>query len=417
MAASPTGLSILVAARDEEARIGPLVERLRCRFPGARVIVGDDGSRDGTAAAARAAGATVATGPRLGKGEALNAAERAAGPGPVLLCDADLEGELGPLVAAGHDLSIAAFTASVGGGLGIAKRAARELIRLRTGRTFAEPLSGQRFLSERARAACFPVARGFGCEVRMTIDACRAGLGVAELPLSLRHRPTGRELAGFAHRGLQLWEAVLASGPLAVNHRGNRLPLLGVAVALGGSGAPARGRAAVAAVVLVGVLDDLFSGPERGWRAHLRAGRTTGVLKLVAIPAVGLVATRSLSGALVVGLAANALNQLDTRPGRALKAFLLCSATQKAADGYTALAVLLLPYDLRERMMLGDAGANALGAVVGLRSVARQTSCGRWTAVGILAGLNVLGERCSLGALIERTPGLRELDGLGRQPA
>lgn len=407
-------LSVLVPARDEEARIGGLVERLRGQFPDAEIIVSDDGSRDRTARLARAAGAVVVRGPRLGKGEALNAAERAAPRGPLLLCDADLEGDLRALPASGYDLAIAAFATRIGGGLGLAKRTARELIRLRTGRTFREPLSGQRYLSERARAACFPVARGFGCEVRMTIDACRAGLSIGEVELPLSHRATTRSPAGFVHRGRQLAEALLACGPLAVNHRGNRLPLLGTAVALGGARSPAGVRQAVAAIAVVGLLDDLFSGPERGWRAHLRAGATTGVLKLVAIPSIGLAATGSASGALLVGLAANFFNQLDTGPGRALKAFLLASAAQRRLDAFTVLAVLLLPYDLRERMMLGDAGSNALGAVVALRSVARQTSCGRWMAVGTLAGLNLLGERVSLGRLIERTAVLRALDELGR---
>ena len=66
--------------------------------------------------------------------------------------------------------------------------------------------------------------------------------------------------------------------------------------------------------------------------------------------------------------------------------------------------------------MLGDAGSNALGAMLGLSSVNRFTGRGRWVAIGALAGLTVLGERRSLGALIERTPGLRELDALGRRP-
>jgi hypothetical protein len=140
------------------------------------------------------------------------------------------------------------------------------------------------------------------------------------------------------------------------------------------------------------------------------------VLKLVAIPVVGLASTRSLSGALTVGLAANALNQLDTRPGRALKSFLLARLLLggRAGGRYTAFAVLLLPYDLRERVMLGDAGSNALGAVLGFDLVARLDARGRLAAVGILAGLNVLGERTSLGAAIERTPGLRAIDRLGR---
>ena len=66
--------------------------------------------------------------------------------------------------------------------------------------------------------------------------------------------------------------------------------------------------------------------------------------------------------------------------------------------------------------MLGDAGANALGALLGLRSVGRLTGRGRWITIGALATLNIVGELRSLGELIERTPGLRELDALGRQP-
>jgi hypothetical protein len=164
-------------------------------------------------------------------------------------------------------------------------------------------------------------------------------------------------------------------------------------------------------VAALGLADDLWSGPERGLGDHLRSGRTTGVLKLVGIPLVGLARTRSLSGALLVGLAANALNQLDTRPGRSLKAYLGLAAPLRAP---LALAVLLAPYDLREMTMLGDSGSNALGAMLGLSSVSRLTERGRWGAIVALGGLNLLGDRTSLGRLIERTPVLRELDAWGR---
>jgi hypothetical protein len=166
-------------------------------------------------------------------------------------------------------------------------------------------------------------------------------------------------------------------------------------------------------VALLGLADDLWSASERGVRAHLRAGLTTGVAKLVGIPLVGLAATRRLSGALAVGLAANALNQLDTRPGRALKAFVL---TAPRGSPYLAAAVLLLPYDLREQAMLGDAGSNALGAVLGLSSVVELTPRARWAVIAGLAGLNALGEQRSLGALIEQTPVLAQIDAWGRQP-
>jgi len=399
-------LTVLVAARDEEGRIGRTVGALREAFPEAEVLVADDGSRDGTAAEAEAAGAIVLRLPRRGKGQTLSAGERAAVPGRLVVCDADLSGELRPLLDSRADVAVAAFAERQGGGFGLAKRTGRALVRLRSGFEAREPLSGQRALSPRARAACFPLAPGFGCEVRMTIDAVRAGLAVEERDLPLRHRATGRDAQGFAHRGRQLLDAVFAAGPLALNFRGTRLPLVGWTVAL-------RRDPAVAAIAAIGLADDLWSGPERGFRSHLRAGGTTGVLKLVGIPLVGLLATRKLSGALLVGLAANALNQLDTKPGRALKAYL---AAALAVDAPLRAAVLLAPYDLREMAMLGDAGSNAFGALLGLSSVERFTERGRWAAIGALAGLTLLGERRSLGALIERTPGLREFDALGRLP-
>ena len=410
-----TRLTILVAARDEEERIAETVAQLLRAFPEAGVIVADDGSRDATAAVAENAGARVVRLARRGKGQALTLAEREAPAGTLLLCDADLRGDLAPLVAADADIAIAVFSHRQGGGFGIAKRAALKLIHALSGFEAREPLSGQRHLSERARAACFPLAAGFGVETRMTIDAVRAGLTVEEVELPLEHRATGRDLRGFAHRGRQLVEIGLACGPQGVNHRGLRLPLVGLLV---GVAVPS-----VAPVALVGAADDLWSGEERGFRAHLSAGSTTGVLKLVAIPLWGLARTRSISGALLVGLSANAVNQLDTRPGRALKAFLLGSAIVGSKPTRAAgLAVLLTPYDLREMTMLGDAGSNALGALLGLSSVEqfagwRRPTMGMWSAIVALGALTAYGERKSLGSLIEKTPGLRQLDALGRQPS
>jgi hypothetical protein len=397
--------AVLVAARDEEGRIAATVAALKEQFPGAELIVADDGSRDATAHEAEQAGARVLVLPRRGKGQALTLAAQAAPPGALVLADADLVGDLRPLAQTDGDLIIAAFAERRGGGFGIAKGVARKLVLARSGFTAREPQSGQRHLSAEAREQCFPLAAGFGCEVRMTIDAVRVGLRVSEIELGLSHAETGRDVRGFAHRAHQLVDALLACGPLALNHRGLRLPVVGWVLGL-------RCDPTVTAVAAIGLADDLWSGPERGFGRHLRAGRTTGVLKLVGIPLVGLLATRKLSGALLVGLAANFVNQLDTRPGRALKAYLACALVLGAPAGG---AVLLLPYDLREKVMLGDAGSNALGAMLGLSSVSRLTGKSRWLAIGALAGLTLLGERRSLDELIERTPGLRTLDRLGRQ--
>jgi hypothetical protein len=391
------------------------VEALHAAFPDAEILVADDGSRDSTAAAARRGGARVVRLPRLGKGQALTLAEREARAGQLLLADADLDGDLAPLVDGTADLTVAAFAERQGGGFGLAKRAARALIRARSGFNATEPLSGQRALSPAARAACFPLAPGFGCEVRMTIDAVRSGLTVRERELPLSHRATGRDTRGFLHRGRQLLDATLACGPTAVNHRGLRLPLVGALVALGGRRAPARVRLGIAGVAALGLADDLWSGSERGFRAHLRAGGTTGVLKAIGIPALALATTRSVRSALLVSLSANALNQLDTRPGRALKVFLAGALLVRGpARAYAPIAVLLAPYDLREMTMLGDAGSNALGAMLGYGSVATFTARGQRFAIAALAGLTIIGELRSLGELIERTPGLSRLDRLGR---
>jgi glycosyltransferase involved in cell wall biosynthesis len=381
--------------------IARTVESLRAQFPGADVIVADDGSRDATGARAEAAGATVVRLPRRGKGQALSAAERAAPPGALLLVDADVVGDLTPLSSTRGGLRVARFASREGGGFGIAKRAARALILLRCGLVMAEPLSGQRALDERARATVFPLAPGFGAETRMTIDAARAGVLVREVDVELTHRATGRDVRGFLHRGRQLADLLLATGPLRVNHRGLRLPLIGWVSAIHEP-----------VVAAIGLADDLWSGPERGFRAHLRARRTTGVLKLVGIPLYALMRTRSVSGALLVGLSANALNQLDTRPGRALKAYIAFAIPLRAP---LTAAVLIAPYDLREMWMLGDSGSNALGALLGWGSVDRLTGRkGRWLAIGLLAGLTALGERTSLGRVIERTPVLRRVDEWGR---
>ena len=402
-------LTILIAARDEEARIGTTLAELRRQFPDAEVIVADDGSRDATAEIATAAGALVLRLPHRGKGQALTLGERVAVHGDLLLCDADLRGDLRLLQTGNSDLTIAAFAEKQGGGFGIARESARRLIRLASGYDAREPLSGQRRLTQKAREVVFPLAAGFGCEAAMTTDAKRAGLAIAEAGVDLEHRATGRDLRSFLHRGRQLRDVVLAFGPQGRNHRGLRLPLVGWVVAVA--------QPSLLPVAALGVVDDLWGGEERGFRAHLRSGATTGVLKLVGIPLFALWRTRSLSGALLVGLSANALNQLDTRPGRALKAFALGSLVLRGAPrGPAAATVLLAPYDLREMAMLGDSGSNTLGAVLGLRSVGRLTERQRWSAIVALAGLTLVGERRSLGALIERTPVFREVDGWGRQP-
>jgi glycosyltransferase involved in cell wall biosynthesis len=221
-AEAATSLAIVVAARDEGERIAATLHALRRAFPGARVVVADDGSRDATRALALQAGAEVAGARararrRAGKGAAMTAAAKlvlarhAGPPATVLLCDGDLGASaerLGPLVRAVEsgrcDLAVGAFARREGGGFGAALGFSRWAVRRLTGLRLEAPISGQRALRGELLPELLPFARGFGMETAMDVDAARAGARILELELDLEHRATGRDVAGFVHRGRQL---------------------------------------------------------------------------------------------------------------------------------------------------------------------------------------------------------------------
>ena len=210
-----THLAVVIAAHGEADRIGATVAGLQGAFPGAFVVVADDGSRDGTAAVAEQAGAQVVRlDRRVGKGGAASQAAAvalASGPELVLLCDADLgdsAARLAPLLSAVErgeaDLAVAVFARRVGGGFGIAVGFAHWAIENLTGLDLRAPISGQRAMRAQALEALTPFAPRFGMEIGMTVDAVRAGLRVEEVEVDLEHRATGRTLRGFAHRFRQL---------------------------------------------------------------------------------------------------------------------------------------------------------------------------------------------------------------------
>src|SRR5664279_3942489 len=129
----------------------------------------------------------------------------------------------------------------------------------------------------------------------------------------------------------------------------------------------------------------------------------------------------------VVAGTANLVNLLDLRPGRALKAVLVAGAPlvlgRGSGGGLVAgpagVALALLPGDLAERRMLGDAGANALGAVLGVGWAAgggRASPGRRIVALVVLAAVTAASEVVSFSRVIDATPVLRGLDRIGRRP-
>jgi Glycosyl transferase family 2 len=202
----------LVAARDEQERIGDTVGALRSVVD--EIVVVDDGSRDATSAVATEAGALVLRVPEgIGKGGALEGAlARFEEPSDeYVLVDGDVGASAKEAAALLEEVRSGRADLAIGilprdprhGGFRLVKRAATAAIGLACGFRSEEPLSGQRALSRRAMEAVRPLSSGFGVEVGMTIDAVRAGLRVVEVPLAMDHVPTGRSAAAFAHRARQ----------------------------------------------------------------------------------------------------------------------------------------------------------------------------------------------------------------------
>ncbi|MDY0340612.1 MAG: hypothetical protein RBS17_05320 [Coriobacteriia bacterium] len=288
------------------------------------------------------------------------------------------------------------------------------------------------------------------------------GLGLVWIvwALSLMVASTGFDMVGalltLDHSDYAI---ALFDGPLTI-------PLYGVPLML------------VAVSVILGFADDAFgSRGEKGFRGHLSAlasGRlTTGGLKLLGIGMVAAVYAWSIAdgrsasssgtletlavwvlATLTIALSANLLNLMDLRPGRSLKTYTILALiaaplfaidASRAFAAYTAslaeigvvpwgavdtwvtsacmVLVLLGPvvavwrYDLGEQGMLGDAGSNAMGAIVGYLLAASLSTVWLGIVVVVLFALNLLSERVSFSAAIERIVPLRALDMLGRLSA
>jgi hypothetical protein len=240
----------------------------------------------------------------------------------------------------------------------------------------------------------------------------------------------------------------LLEGPVAV-----AAGLVGVAAsrAVGGTVGRSTDLALAVAITgagLVGAFDDLYGTTHaKGFRGHLRALRhgrlTSGMIKIVGVglsaAAASLILDRGRAAGQDAGLAtaqpmgrrladlgvnsmliagtANLVNLFDLRPGRAAKVVTVLGAGFLTSGSAPVLGAALgcLPSDLAGKSMLGDCGANALGAGVGMVAAAVLPRPVRVLAVVGVGALNVASERISFTAVIERHPALGWLDQLGRR--
>lgn len=248
--------------------------------------------------------------------------------------------------------------------------------------------------------------------------------------------------AGYA---LSVWLSRRALAALRLtrrNFQGAQIPaatgitlLLATAVFHALALAPIHGMVALG-FGLLGLLDDVRGdrsvGGFRGHLGALRRGRlTTGAAKLLGGGVVALGAAWWLDAwtpwwipvdAALIALGANTVNLLDLRPGRARAAFALLLTPWAVASalsprpgwwlplGTLAASCLEWRSDARGKTMLGDTGANLLGAVAGLSLATALPPAGRLICAGLLFGINVASERVSFSVAIERVAWLRWLD-------
>jgi hypothetical protein len=262
----------------------------------------------------------------------------------------------------------------------------------------------------------------------------------------------GAVVAAAATAGLERAAAKLPKEQRApferTNHRGETVTLLEGPVAVlgalaGVAAGSSSGRVKAAALLAgsvsgaVGAYDDLAGATEtKGFRGHLSALKrgevTSGAVKILGVGAAGLAAAALLprgskgigavaeivaDGALIAGTA-NLANLLDLRPGRALKALAAVSAPVAGgpAGAVVGAAAASAPSDLGERSMLGDCGANGLGAITGTALAASLPRPLKVLALGAVVALNLASEKVSFTKVIAGNPTLDKIDQWGRRP-
>lgn len=210
-------ITVVIPAYNEEDRIIDTLQAVQSIAGIDQIIVVNDGSTDQTSARAREQGVTVLDlKENRGKGGAMNAVIPMINTDVVAFLDADLGASaaearkiIDPVLAGETDLCIAAFPPPTKkGGFGIVKGTAARAIKKAGNIEVTAPLSGQRAMSRSVLEALTPFHEAYGVELGMSIAALQKGYRLMEVPTTMKHNESGRDLKGFLHRGKQFLDVI-----------------------------------------------------------------------------------------------------------------------------------------------------------------------------------------------------------------
>lgn len=210
-------ITVVIPAYNEESTIGDTIQAVKELKNINKIIVVNDGSTDKTAEIAKSWDIElIDLKINRGKGGAMNSSLPYINSDIVVFLDADLGNSakeaykiITPVLEGKADLAIAAFPPpQKKGGFGLVKGTAAWAIKRAGGIEAKAPLSGQRAMTKEVLQAVTPFSEAYGVELAMTINALRHGFRVIEVPTTMRHNETGRDLAGFKHRGKQFIDVI-----------------------------------------------------------------------------------------------------------------------------------------------------------------------------------------------------------------
>lgn len=176
------------------------------------IIVVNDGSTDNTSSICKSLGVTVIDIERnKGKGHAIKKAVKSTLFDYLVLVDGDLGKTsveisklIDPILNGEGDVSIARFPkADVKGGFGLVKGFAKKTVYYFTGKEIETTLSGQRVYKKEVLDKIDYIPNRYGIELAMTVQTINNGFSIIEVPVTMKHRFTERNIKGFIHRGKQ----------------------------------------------------------------------------------------------------------------------------------------------------------------------------------------------------------------------